>query len=160
MNNTHIQWCDYSANVIKYRDEDGKSVWACVKVSDGCKNCRKPLTHSRGLEYCEGCGYETPESERRPVVIPNDNDREETRMEPVIQSADQLAAACAARVAEIDRDLAKADVVVRKLRDEKARLGKVVALLTGEAKATKPVKLVRDAMTRCGRSWAAREGRG
>ena len=39
MNNTHIQWCDYSANVIKYRDEDGKSVWACVKVSDGCKNC-------------------------------------------------------------------------------------------------------------------------
>ena len=39
MNNTHIQWCDYSANVIKYRDEDGKSVWACVKVSAGCTNC-------------------------------------------------------------------------------------------------------------------------
>ena len=40
-----------------------------------CSKCRKPLTHSAGLEYCEACGYETPESERRPVVIPNDNDR-------------------------------------------------------------------------------------
>lgn len=107
-----------------------------------CPRCQKPLTHSRGLEYCEGCGYETPESERRPVVIPNDNDREETRMEPVIQSADQLAAACAARVAEIDRDLAKAETVIRKLRDEKARLGKVVAFLkageVAEKRALRP----------------------
>ena len=39
MNATHIQWCDYTSNPIKYRDADGKAVWACVKVSDGCKNC-------------------------------------------------------------------------------------------------------------------------
>lgn len=121
-----------------------------------CPKCRKPLTHSRGLEYCEHCGYETPESERRPVVIPNDNDREETRMEPVIQSADQLAAACAARVAEIDRDLAKAETVIRKLRDEKARLGKVVALLTD----AKPAKAGNGNQTCdvCGEAFVSKQG--
>lgn len=34
-----IQWTDFTANLIKYRDAAGKSVWACVKCSDGCKNC-------------------------------------------------------------------------------------------------------------------------
>ena len=40
MNKTSIEWCDYTANPIKYRDrETGKSVWACVKVSAGCAHC-------------------------------------------------------------------------------------------------------------------------
>lgn len=47
MQKTSIQWCDYSANLLKYRDASGKSVWACVKVSDGCKNCYAESTAKR-----------------------------------------------------------------------------------------------------------------
>lgn len=47
MNNTGIEWCDYSSNVIRYRNADGKTVWACAKVSDGCKNCYSEATAHR-----------------------------------------------------------------------------------------------------------------
>lgn len=44
-----IKWTDFTANPIKYRDQNGKSVWACVKVSDGCKNCyAETLAHRYG----------------------------------------------------------------------------------------------------------------
>lgn len=36
---TSIEWTDYSANLIRYRDADGKDVWACAKVSPGCAHC-------------------------------------------------------------------------------------------------------------------------
>ncbi len=39
MNKTSIEWTDYSSNLIKYRDPDGKVVYGCVKVSPGCANC-------------------------------------------------------------------------------------------------------------------------
>lgn len=39
MNITKIQWTDFTANPIKYRDRDGLAAWACVKVSAGCANC-------------------------------------------------------------------------------------------------------------------------
>jgi protein gp37 len=49
MQETKIQWCDYSANLLKYRDASGKTAWACVKVSDGCKNCyAETLAHRYG----------------------------------------------------------------------------------------------------------------
>jgi protein gp37 len=39
VNRTSIQWCDFSANPLKYRTADGRVVWACEKVSAGCTNC-------------------------------------------------------------------------------------------------------------------------
>jgi protein gp37 len=39
MQATGIEWTDFSANLLKYLTEHGKPVWACAKVSDGCKNC-------------------------------------------------------------------------------------------------------------------------
>lgn len=38
-NETGISWCDYTSNPVKYHDASGKDVWACVKVSAGCKHC-------------------------------------------------------------------------------------------------------------------------
>lgn len=39
MNRTKIQWTDFTSNPIRYRNEHGETVWACVKVSDGCTHC-------------------------------------------------------------------------------------------------------------------------
>lgn len=39
MNTTKIEWTDFSANPLKYRNRAGKTVWACVKVSPGCAHC-------------------------------------------------------------------------------------------------------------------------
>jgi protein gp37 len=39
MNKTSIEWTDYSANPIKFRDASGNVVWGCVKTSPGCANC-------------------------------------------------------------------------------------------------------------------------
>lgn len=39
VNKTNIQWTDYTSNPMKYRDQDGRTVWGCVKVAPGCKNC-------------------------------------------------------------------------------------------------------------------------
>jgi protein gp37 len=36
---TAIEWTDYSANPLKFRDADGKIVWGCVHASPGCVNC-------------------------------------------------------------------------------------------------------------------------
>lgn len=49
MNKTKISWTDFSINPLKYHDASGKSVWGCVKVSDGCKNCySESLAHRYG----------------------------------------------------------------------------------------------------------------
>lgn len=37
---TNIEWTDFSANPLKYRDNNtGQVVWACAKVSAGCAHC-------------------------------------------------------------------------------------------------------------------------
>jgi protein gp37 len=36
---TGIEWTDFSSQLIRYRDADGKDVWACAKVSPGCAHC-------------------------------------------------------------------------------------------------------------------------
>lgn len=39
MNKTSIEWTDFTANPIKFRDAGGKTVWACVHASPGCQHC-------------------------------------------------------------------------------------------------------------------------
>ena len=39
MNKTSIEWTDYTSNLIKYRDPEGRSVHGCIKISTGCANC-------------------------------------------------------------------------------------------------------------------------
>lgn len=39
MNRTAIEWTDFTSNPIKFRAPDGRVVWACEKLSPGCKNC-------------------------------------------------------------------------------------------------------------------------
>lgn len=39
MQQTPIGWTDYSANLLKYRNAEGKTVWACVHASEGCRFC-------------------------------------------------------------------------------------------------------------------------
>lgn len=54
MNTTSIGWTDYSANPLKYRDADGKTRWACAKVSAGCTNCYSEALAkrwNRGADY-------------------------------------------------------------------------------------------------------------
>lgn len=34
-----ISWCDFTANPLKYVRADGRVINACVKVSEGCRNC-------------------------------------------------------------------------------------------------------------------------
>jgi protein gp37 len=51
MNATTISWTDFSANLLKYRDAKGHSVWGCVKCASGCQNCyseRIALRFNRG----------------------------------------------------------------------------------------------------------------
>jgi protein gp37 len=39
VNKTSIEWTDFSANPLRYKDARGRAVWSCVKVSPGCANC-------------------------------------------------------------------------------------------------------------------------
>lgn len=39
LNATGIEWTDFSASPLRYRDASGNVVWGCVKCSEGCKNC-------------------------------------------------------------------------------------------------------------------------
>jgi protein gp37 len=39
MQKTGIEWTDFTANPIKYRDAAGNIVWGCVKTSPGCTHC-------------------------------------------------------------------------------------------------------------------------
>lgn len=39
MNRTSIEWTDFTANPLKYRDAAGHVVWGCVHASPGCQNC-------------------------------------------------------------------------------------------------------------------------
>lgn len=39
MQETNIGWTDFSANLLKYRNDKGEIVWACVHASEGCRFC-------------------------------------------------------------------------------------------------------------------------
>lgn len=39
MNKTSIGWTDFTSNPIRYRDADGKLVWACERASPACAHC-------------------------------------------------------------------------------------------------------------------------
>lgn len=39
MQQTAIGWTDFSANLLKYRNQNGVVVWACVHASEGCRFC-------------------------------------------------------------------------------------------------------------------------
>lgn len=39
MQKTSIGWTDFSANLLKYRNAEGETVWACVHTSEGCRFC-------------------------------------------------------------------------------------------------------------------------
>lgn len=39
MQQTSIGWTDFSANLLKYRNAEGVTVWACVHASEGCRFC-------------------------------------------------------------------------------------------------------------------------
>ena len=49
MNRTSIEWTDYTSNLIRYRDPEGRSVHGCIKVSAGCANCYASAWSARGL---------------------------------------------------------------------------------------------------------------
>lgn len=54
MNTTSIEWTDFSANPLKYRDPSGRVVWACVHASPGCQHCySEALAHRyrRGVPF-------------------------------------------------------------------------------------------------------------
>jgi len=49
MNRTAIEWTDFTANPVKFRDAAGKVVWGCVHASTGCLHCyAETLAHRYG----------------------------------------------------------------------------------------------------------------
>jgi len=51
MNVTNIEWTDFSANPLKYRDAEGNIVWACIHASPGCMKC---YSEQLGKRYGRG----------------------------------------------------------------------------------------------------------
>jgi protein gp37 len=39
MNRSPIEWTDFTANPLRYRDPDGNVVHACIHKSEGCRHC-------------------------------------------------------------------------------------------------------------------------
>lgn len=54
---TSIEWCDFSANPLKYRDASGRVVWACVHASPGCQHCYAETLAKR---YSKGGPFNVP----------------------------------------------------------------------------------------------------
>jgi protein gp37 len=61
MTETKIQWTDFSANPIRYRDAAGKDVWACVKCSPGCAHCYSETIAKR---YGRGGPFSLPQLQK------------------------------------------------------------------------------------------------
>lgn len=57
MQETNIGWCDYTSNVLRYRDPDDNIVHACIKCSPGCGHCYSetlaPRWGRKGRPYTE-----------------------------------------------------------------------------------------------------------
>jgi protein gp37 len=39
INKTNIEWTDFTANPIRFKDAGGRPHWHCEKISSGCANC-------------------------------------------------------------------------------------------------------------------------
>lgn len=80
---TKIEWADYTSNPIKLRKPDGSQVNACVKISEGCKNCYAesitkhywPKAETQGGKRFPG--YSLPLLQRGEIVL---DEREIRRM--------------------------------------------------------------------------------
>lgn len=95
-----------------------------------CPKClRGKLVRDGVLVFCRSCAYEPPESASRPVSVPLE-DEEPVKPGVIITSADDMAKACQARITQIDWQVRKLSSQVAVLKDESARLGKVLALLS------------------------------
>lgn len=57
MQRTPIEWTDFSANPLKYRNAAGEVVWACVHASPGCVNCYSEQIATR---YRRGGPFNVP----------------------------------------------------------------------------------------------------
>jgi protein gp37 len=57
MNHTSIEWTDFSANPLKFRDESGRVVWGCVHASPGCQHCYAETLAKR---YGKGGPFNVP----------------------------------------------------------------------------------------------------
>lgn len=60
MKATTIEWTDFSTNPLKFRDQAGRVVWACVHASPGCKNC---YAEQIALHYRRGGPFNVPTME-------------------------------------------------------------------------------------------------
>jgi protein gp37 len=57
MNRTSIEWTDFTANPLKYRDAAGRVVWGCAHASPGCEHC---YAESLAHRYRKGGPFTAP----------------------------------------------------------------------------------------------------
>jgi protein gp37 len=55
VNKTSISWTDYTSSPLRYRNEAGETVWACVHASAGCVNC---YAEALALRFGRGQAFE------------------------------------------------------------------------------------------------------
>lgn len=60
-NQTAIEWTDRTSNPLRYRDETGRDVWACVKVSPACDRC---YAESQAIRFKKGGEYSKSNMDR------------------------------------------------------------------------------------------------
>lgn len=77
MNKTSIEWTDYTSNLIRYRDPEGRSVHGCIKVSTGCANCYASAWSARGLTGERGGAFT---AKRQATLTPYFDDAEAQRI--------------------------------------------------------------------------------
>ena len=77
MNKTSIEWTDYTSNLIRYRDPEGRSVHGCTKVSAGCANCYASAWSARGLTGERGGTFT---AKRQATLTPYFDDGEARRI--------------------------------------------------------------------------------
>jgi protein gp37 len=57
VNRTSIEWTDFTANPLKFRDASGRVVWGCVHASPGCQHCYAETLAKR---YGKGGPFNVP----------------------------------------------------------------------------------------------------
>ena len=77
MNKTSIEWTDYTSNLIRYRDPEGRSVHGCIKVSAGCANCYASAWSARGLTGERGGAFT---AKRQATLTPSFDEAEGKRI--------------------------------------------------------------------------------
>jgi protein gp37 len=77
VNRTSIEWTDYTTNLIRYRDPEGRSVHGCIKVSAGCANCYASAWSARGLTGERGGAFT---AKRQATLTPSFDEAEGKRI--------------------------------------------------------------------------------